>query len=310
MFQRKQVAAALALCACGLSAQAETLIGLTTTNMLVRFDSSTPTNAASPVLVQGLMGSNERLIGLDLRPATGALYGLSDAGRLYTLNSTTGMASFVAALMADPSDSSSPFTALAGTSFAVDFNPVPDLGQTAASLRVMSNSGQNLRINVNAAAAGRTTTDGMLNGATTRLDAVAYTNNDRNPATGTALFGIDASTDMLYRVGTPNNGDTIAVGSLGVDTSGVAGFDISGATGMAYAALTDGDTGKSMLYTIDLMTGAATALGAFGLQGSTAIAPPLLDITVAAVPEPETYALMLGGLALLGAARRRAQARS
>lgn len=312
MFRPLSIASAVAAVACGFvaPASAEALIGLTTTNALVRFDSAMPGQASAPAQITGLAGADERIVGIDLRPSTSVLYGLSDAGRVYTLNSSTGAASFVAALMADPTDATNPFTALSGTSFGVDFNPVPDLAMTAPSLRVMSNTGQNLRVNVNAAGAGRTFTDGMLNGATASLGAVAYTNSDTDPATGTMLFGIDAATDMLYRVGTPNNGDTIAIGPLGVDTIDVQGFDIAGA-GRAYASFTSGNTGKSALYSIDLATGSASALGAFGIGGSTAIAPSLVDVTVAAVPEPQTYALMAAGLALMGVAvrRRRALAR-
>ncbi len=294
---------ALATAVAGLlaapSAQAETLVGLTTTNALVTFDSATPGQAGAAMNITGLTGINERILGIDLRPATGTIYGLGSAGNLYTLNSLTGAATFVAGLMADPADSTNPFAGLSGTSFGIDFNPTVD------RLRITSNSGQNLRMNV---ATGNVTTDGALNGAATGIAGSAYTNNDNNAATGTTLFGIDAASDMLYSQIPPNNGTQVAVGALGVDTTGVLGFDISGTTGIAYASLTNGDTSKSSLYTINLGNGSATLVGAFGLGGNTAVAPPLLDITVAAIPEPGTYAMMAAGLLLLGSvARRRKQ---
>ena len=76
---------------------------------------------------------------------------------------------------------------------------------------------------------------------------------------------------------------------------------------MAYAGLTlDGtDTGKSGLYSINLGTGAATLIGDFGIGGNTAISPPLLGLTVAAVPEPGTYAMLIAGLLGIGLVGRR-----
>ena len=49
-----------------------------------------------------------------------------------------------------------PYTALTGSQFGVDFNPVAD------RLRVISDSGLNLRINADT---GATTTDGAINRA-------------------------------------------------------------------------------------------------------------------------------------------------
>ena len=74
------------------------------------------------------------------------------------------------------------------------------------------------------------------------------------------------------------------------------------------ASFTRADTGKSSFYTIGLGTGAATLIGAFGYGGNTAIAAPLLDIAVTAVPEPGSYALFAAGLLALGfVVRRRRQ---
>jgi hypothetical protein len=299
------LSATTALLAGAAATQAEGLVGLTTTNALIRLESATPAQAGVPVQITGL-AFNERIIGIDLRPATGMLYGVSNQNRLFTLDANTGLASFVAALVADPADASSPFTGFKSQALGVDFNPVPDLGQSLPSLRITSTAGENLRVNVNGANAGRVLTDTDLNGpgsATPSIAGSAYVNNDRNPATGTTLYNIDTAADALYVQTPPNAGTQLLVGSLGIDAIGVTGFDVSGATGRAYAAMTDSFTGKSGLYTIALNSGMATWVGDFGIGGNTAVAPPLLDLTVAAIPEPGSYALMSAGL--LGLALRR-----
>lgn len=282
----KRLCAGSALLGLSLAANAESIVGLTTTNALVTFDSASPTNGSAPIVITGLF-ANEQILGIDLRPATGALFGLGSTGSLYTLNASTGAATFVSSLSG---------ASLMGSSFGVDFNPTVD------RLRVTSNTGQNLRINVDT---GAVTVDGGLNGATTGIAAAAYTNSFAG-ATATTLYGIGSATDMLYIQAPPNNGTLVAVGALGVDTSATSGFDISGTTGFAYASLTSSDTSKSSVYSINLATGGASLLGAFGIGGNTAIAAPLLDIAVAApVPEPETYAMMLIGLLGVGVFVRR-----
>ena len=294
------IVAACAAFGATAAAQAETIIGLTTTNALVTFSSNAPTQSGMAMNITGLVGADERILGIDMRPASGKVYGLGSSGNLYTLNAATGAATFVAALMADPADLVNPYSGLMGSSFGIDFNPTVD------RLRVTSNAGQNLRMNVDT---GLVTTDTNLNGATSSISASAYSNNDTDPTTATVLYGIDGGSDMMFIQNPPNDGIQVAVGSLGVNTSNVAGFDISGKTGRAYASLTDGDTSKSGLYRIDLATGAATLVGAFGYGGATAFAPPLLDVTVSAVPEPETYALMIAGLLGVGWVSRRRMAR-
>ena len=214
--------------------------------------------------------------------------GLGSSGNLYALHSGSGAASFVSVLSG---------AALTGNSFGVDFNPVVD------RLRLTSNSGQNLRVNVDTGAA---TVDGALNGASSSIVAAAYSNNFAG-ATSTTLYGIDTVQDALFIQAPPNNGTQTLVGALGVNSSGVAGFDISGQSGLAFAALSNSDTGKSFFYSINLSTGAATAVGAFGDGGNTAAAAPLLDIAVSAVPEPGTWALFGAGLAVLGLRARQQQ---
>jgi len=166
--------------------RAELLIGLTSQNSLISFDSTTPGTISAPVSITGILGG-DTLVGIDRRPSTGANNGFlyafgvntgTGAGRIYTLNTTTGLATPGFLLTADPADTTAPtpFTTVTGTSFGVDFNPVPD------RLRVTSNTGQNLRINVDN---GLTQLDVPLAyqagdpnfGAVPVDTAVAYSNN-------------------------------------------------------------------------------------------------------------------------------------
>ena len=91
------IVAACAAFGATAAAQAETIIGLTTTNALVSFDSSTPTQSGMAMTITGLVGADERILGIDMRPVGGKVYGLGSSGNLYTLNAATGGATFVAA---------------------------------------------------------------------------------------------------------------------------------------------------------------------------------------------------------------------
>jgi Domain of unknown function (DUF4394)/Bacterial Ig domain/FG-GAP-like repeat/FG-GAP repeat len=219
-----------------------TLFGLTESNQLIRFDSSNP-GAAIQITVTGL-GATEHLTSIDYRPANEKLYAISDLNSsLYTINTTTGAATLIGAAGFIP----------VATRFGIDFNPTVD------GIRFVSNAGNNLRINPDTGAV--VAFDSGLNGDTTSLDEVAYTNNFAG-ATSTSLFGINSTTDSLYQVTDPNNGTTVLTGALGVDTDSRVGFDISLDDGNAYATLTVG--GVSKLYTIDLTSGAATLVGTIG----------------------------------------------
>lgn len=164
---------ALLLCLVGATrrAEAEPLVALTSANTLVTFDSAAPGTITNTAAITGLV-SGETLIGIDRRPANGQLYGITNQGRIYILNPLTGVAVF-----------QSQTTTPVGSSFGVDFNPVPD------RLRVVSDADQNLRINVDT---GATIVDGTLNPGNPNVVAAAYTNNFAG-ATTTTLYVIDSS---------------------------------------------------------------------------------------------------------------------
>ena len=250
------------------------LAGISASGKLVIFRSDDP-EAATTVKIRGLQ-KKEKLLALDVRPLNGQLYGLGSTSRIYTINRTTGQATAVAGPI-DP--------LLAGESFAFDFNPVVD------RIRIVSDSGQNLRVNpdtgvIAAVDAGRAYAGGDPNFATIPgVVACAYNNNDNIPETLTVLFNIDATRDILVRQDPPNAGTLNTIGDLGVDITEVAGFDISGGTGIAYAGLVVKDGNKkrlrTTLFTVNLATGATTSLGRIGgpwpLTSLTVLPPVLIN---------------------------------
>lgn len=234
---------------------------LTTDNHLLTFAQTNNVfapNAAADLTITGLT-SGEDLIGIDVRPANGMLYGISSLNRIYVINTTTGLATLSSTLAADPTDASAPFTSVAaGANAGVDFNPVPD------RLRVVDTVGNNLRINVGT---GATITDSVINGAATSgVIASAYINSFAG-TTSTALYDLDATT--LFLQSPPNDGTLVAVGATGVTAVGDAGMDIAGgANGLVLAAIrTDAGAGPSSLYRINLTSGLATAINIAGDTG-------------------------------------------
>ena len=288
--------ASLALC---LPLHAELLTGVTTTGNLVSFDSATPGTPITTTAVTGLQ-TGETLLGIDRRPQTGALYGLGSTSRLYLINPTTGAATEVG--------SAGAFT-LSGTAFGFDFNPVVD------RIRVASNTGQNLRLNPNdGTLVGTDTALAFAAGdpnaaATPRIVGSGYSNNSAG-APSTTLYDIDSNLDILTTQGapngspvSPNTGQLFTIGALGFNTSDLAGFDISGLSGTAYAALTAPAGNASQLFTINLATGAATLVGTIG--GGV----PLADLATlpgaTAAPDAGSSLLLLSmGVAAVGVARR------
>jgi hypothetical protein len=243
----------------------------------VAFDPKAPNTITSTTPITGL-GAGEAVVGIDMRPKDGALYALTGAGKVYTVNPATGAATLKVTLVADPADATNPFTALSGTLFSVDFNPQAD------RMRVISDNGQNLRVNVDT---GNTFTDGAINraGSAPMVLAAAY-NNSFDGTTATTLFNLDAASDVLTQQVPPNDGTLTNVGALGVDIAGMAGFDIAGgANGLALAALRSGASGPFTLYSVSLTTGAATlyrnTTGDAALsQIGGANGPALIDIAI------------------------------
>ena len=265
---KKLLLALFLTAAAALTGRAETLVALTTGdtitgNNLLFFDSASPGNPFLKIRVTGL-GANETLQAFDYRPATGGLYALSDAGQLYVIEAATGVAAKVGPINPIPANA---------TSFGFDFNPTVD------RIRITTNGDQNYRMNPDNASV---IIDGALAyaagdpnaGTNPSVVGSAYTNSFAG-ALVTVLYDIDSNTDALVIQNPPNNGTLNTVGSLGVNTSEVVGFDISQATGVFYAVLTVSNSRN--LYTINQLSGAATLVGTIG---GTLGAETVIDIAV------------------------------
>lgn len=280
--------AAIALALSAGVARAELIYGVTTSQTLVTWNSSAPGAILSGVAISG-MQSNESIRGIDFRPATGQLYALGSFSNLYTINTTSGAATPVG---------SGPFTpGLNGSVFGFDFNPTID------RIRVVSDANQNLVLNPNTGAVQLAATalaygaGDPNSGVDPNIVGSAYDNNF-NGATTSQLYGIDTGLDILVKQAN-NTGVLTTVGSLGGDITTLVGFDISGATGTAYAASQDASQSISMFWSINLATGAATPLGQIG-GGS------LIGAMTAAVPAPGALT-SAAALAALSLRRRRTQ---
>ena len=251
------------------------VVGLTTDGRLVRFDTRTPGRTRNIGRVKGLDG-DQSLVGVDYRVQDGRLYGVGNAGGIYTLSTGDAAATKVGQLT----------VALSGTSFGVDFNPA------ANRLRVVSNTGQNLRHNLDDATAtapplaGMTVMDGNLTvpPSTTPVMGIAgaaNTNNDLDANTVTTLFDLDTAADQVVVQSPANGGQLAPTGKLLVDAGSVAGFDIYSRQGFGTTQGNRGFAsipvlGRYGLYEVDLLTGQAARVGSFRASAQVAdIAIPL-----------------------------------
>lgn len=238
--------------------KAQTFAVLGEDNVLAVFDREVPEAPLYRETISGLL-PGETLLGIDVRPLTGELYGLGSSGRLYVVNTATAVVTPVGSGFATP---------LAGTRFGFDFNPTVD------RIRIVSNTGQNLRAHPVTGAIAFV--DGSLtfaltdpnSGASPAVAGAAYTNSFAG-ATTTTLYDIDTNLDILVTQVPPNTGVLNTIGSLGMNVASVLGFDISGETGEALVAmrLEGSSLPASVLATIDLATGSLSPISVIGLSG-------------------------------------------
>lgn len=298
-------------------------VGLTNTNtlstggQLIRYSSGNINQivGAAVSINPTNLQVGESIVAIDYRPATGILYGVSSQSRLYILNPITGAARAVNA---------TPFTpAISGGIAGFDFNPTVD------RIRLVTKSGQNLRLNPEDGTV--VATDGNISGGTNAiLGEVAYTNNTSG-ATTTELFDVDFNSGNLYKQDA-NVGALTLIGSLGVPTIPVinanysaaynlnitnnrpGGFDIA-PTGEALVVFNNGSvpaipiggiavgppanpltavsavSGTPTLFQIDVTTGKARDLGIvpFPTPSNGVAATALIGLAIA--PAPVAYAV-------------------
>ena len=139
---RTGIAATLATLAVGcatsppepdLPPRKETILAVTDSHHLIRFNAGQPRTLLDKKPLTGLQ-PGEVILGIDFRLNKGVLYALGNLrgqGRLYTVDTATGRATPVGEPLA---------VALEGVEFGFDFNPTVD------RIRVVSNTGQNLRL--------------------------------------------------------------------------------------------------------------------------------------------------------------------
>ena len=249
-FQALAAASAIAIsCLAAPAAAAGTLVGLVDGKTIVSIDP-----ASRKVVAKADVSGAPMLVGIDVRPADGLLYGVASDGQIVTIEVKTGKATMKSKLSE---------TLKAGETITVDFNPVAD------RLRILTSGGVSLRVNVDD---GKAIVDGALKykdgdanaGKTPKVIAGAYSNSFKGTKT-TTLYNIDATAGALATQNPPNDGVLNTVGPLGVTLSGPAAFNIvaMGEDNSAWLAA------GGALHAVDLKTGKATMAGKIeGLTGS------------------------------------------
>lgn len=253
-------------------------------------------SSSLPLPVVGLNAS-DFLVDIDVRPINNVLYGMGTSGTLYTLT-PTGVA-FNAAVDV--------LNAIPGAT-AIDFNPA------ANRLRVYQGV-NNFRLSPGTLSAsnGLITSDGPLDyatgdpndAATPNLAAAAYINSDNDPATGTTLYSIDPTLDVLVvhpASGSPqfsqlNTQNPLTLNGSPFNAGPNVGFDVLTVGGINTAYFSNNND----IYTIDLNMGAIGGTAGQLTFLRTVPGPGITDIAV--VPEPSTLGLL--GLATAGLISRR-----
>jgi hypothetical protein len=236
---------------------ARTFYATTNQNLLLQFDERRPDRLLDAQSILGLP-SGVSLTGIDFRPATGDLYGVGSNSVVYRVNPVTGIA---VAENIDAMGNPVPFSPLlSGTKFGLDFNPTVD------KIRVTSNVGENLRLNVDEGTL--LMTDANLNPGTPQVVGSAYANSSfapfANRPTTTILYALDAATSQVFVQNPPNAGTLTNGKPVGFKVGLDVGFDIAGDDNTGYVANRRSGSRGSTLYRLDPVTGRSKSLGRIG----------------------------------------------
>jgi len=256
---------------------------------LVRFDSATPGSVTTVGVLDGL-APGQFAAAIDFRPSTRQLYvgaamrGFEPGAQLFTVDLNTAALTPVGPPF-DPTGYGYP---------SFDFDPVRDQLRTVTTTIGVADPTPNARFDPKTAAliandANLAFGAGDPNAGNNppQLVGAAYTNSIAG-AGSTTLYAYDVNTDNLVRIGgvggipSPDAGELFTIGASGFVVNSLNfGFDISGATGVAYISSFVEGSPDAQLFTVDLATGAMRNVGAI-------LAPdgaPVMDISVV-VPEP------------------------
>jgi hypothetical protein len=241
--------------------EAEPMYGLIGGTQLVAFTTGNATSTSS-VALTGI--GSDLMQTLDVRPATGELYGLAGSGQLYRIDTVTGAATAIGTPLTYTGDAE------------LDFDPVSD------TIRIVTSTNDNIR--VDPVTGTQTTAAGLSSNSAPH--GVAYTNAVAG-ATSTTAYSL--GNPSLWRLGgfggtlpSADSGTLTAIGALG-KSPGTYGFDISPESGRAFFAVFNDSTSPCSSFSfclerVDLGTGAAVpVLGLNNLNG-IAIAPPTSPI--------------------------------
>ncbi len=284
----------------------------TVPSSIIQYNSSNTSVAiTAPIAITG-MQTGESMLAIDVRPKDSIMYGISNASRIYKFTKANGLFTGVVTLVGTGPTN----PAISGTVAAFDFNPVAD------RLRVVTSTGQNLRINPVDATV---TVDGAINGINdARVTGAGYTNNV-NSATSTELFDLDIAAQKLYKqdanagtltevgltglapiinIGNPSFSAAYNTNITSFRNNAAAGFDIS-SKGIALAlmninsapAIPVGGLGANnpsrainavpgtlYLFQINTATGRATELGLMAIPAASNSLPASSLIGIAILP--------------------------
>jgi hypothetical protein len=296
MSSRMFVAISVVLCslAPSMGAHADSAFALRSGGTrLLGFSTNAPQTVTLDLTITGIV-AGETLVGIDVRPQNGQLYGLgvnatANTATLYAISARTGVAGTVGTPgsiafvtgSAVPIDLPDP----ASTGYGFDFNPAADRVRVVAgalNFRVNPNTGAPIDGDQGGAAGSvvGVNVDGLITGGTNTVSATAYS-NDRPNLGVTTQYTLDDSSNRLFIQNPPNSG-TQTLGTLlvngvtPVDFTAINGFEIPAyvdapsnnlpATGTGFAALSV--AGVHRLHLVDLVNGQTTPLGNIG-DGST-----------------------------------------
>jgi hypothetical protein len=262
------------------SAPAATIYALTDENDIITFDSASPNDLLSGGPITGILGQD--FIGIDFRPTDGKLYGVTNLGEIWEINTTSFAGTFVSSMSVP----------LSGSRYGVDFDP-------SGLLHVVSDTDQNLTVTIST---GATTVNGTLFYGPSQPGATGDNPSVTAAAYRGAVLAVLDVRDSEDRIASLNatTGELTVAAALGANVSAVNGFDIyhDGTDYIGVMALQQTVNGISEFLTINFTTSAATIVGEIG-------GGDLIDGIAVLVPEPSALAFLGIGLLPLMSRRRR-----